>query len=95
MSRFLLEERQNRVANLAATLDRPDVTVSEKFRKVMEAYQIENDYGRTIEAYTGSLDIDGATREVEFLRVGRVALVYQTPDGKISGVPGTRTAGSG
>ena len=82
---FLKEERATRVAGLRETLERQDVTVAEKFRKVMEAYQIENDYGRTIESYKETLTIDGATREVDVLRVGRVALVYQTADGKNSG----------
>ena len=82
---FLLEERQARVAQLELLLETEEVTVAERFRKVMEAYQIENDYGRTIEAYTGTLNIDGATRNVEFLRIGRIALLYQTADGKLSG----------
>lgn len=83
---FLLEERSNRIAGLWELMERQDVTVAEKFRKVTEAFQIENDYGRTIEAYKGTLDLDGATRQVDFLRIGRIALVYQTEDGKISGV---------
>jgi len=82
---FLLEERVDRVAKLNELMERDDITVAEKFRKVTEAYQIENDYGSTIEAYKATLEIDGATREVEFLRVGRVALMYQSPDGKVSG----------
>ena len=82
---FLLEERQARVAQLELLLETQEITVAERFRKVMEAYQIENDYGRTIEAYTGTLNIDGATRNVEFLRIGRIALLYQTADGKLSG----------
>ncbi len=82
---FLEEERAGRVANLQALLERSDVTAAEKFRVVMEAWQIENEYGRTIESYTGELDIDGNTREVDFLRIGRVALLYQTPDGVNSG----------
>ena len=79
---FLLEERQKRVANLSELMERQDVTVAEKFRKVTEAYQIENDFGSTIEAYKGTLDVDDTTREGEFLRVGRVALIWQTADGK-------------
>lgn len=82
---FLLEERQERVANLKELMERDDVTVAEKFRKVTEAYQIENDYGRTIEAYKDTVNVDGATREVDFLRVGRIALIYQSQDGQVSG----------
>jgi predicted RNase H-like nuclease (RuvC/YqgF family) len=82
---FLLEERQERVQSLRELMERQDVTVAEKFRKVTEAYQIENDYGSTIEAYKDELTIDNATRSVDFLRIGRVALVYQTEDGNISG----------
>jgi hypothetical protein len=82
---FLLEERQERVGRLKELMTRDDVTVAEKFRKVTEAYQIENDYGRTIESYKDTITIDEATREVDFLRVGRVTLLYQSPDGRVSG----------
>ncbi len=82
---FLLEERRKRVGFLKTLLERSDVTVAEKFRRVLEAYEIENDYGRTIEAYKGSLEVDGASREVEFLRIGRTALLYQTSDAAIYG----------
>jgi TolA-binding protein len=83
---FLEAERTNRVESLRSTLERVDVTVAEKFRRVMEAYQIENEYGRTIENYRGSLEVDGLVREVDFLRIGRVTLVYQTTDGQSQGV---------
>ena len=82
---FLQEERSDRVANLVSLLERSDVTAAEKFRVVMEAWQIENDYARTIFTYTDELDIGGVTREVDVLRIGRVALLYQTADGTQSG----------
>jgi hypothetical protein len=75
---FLLDERTTRVKKLQEMMPRADVTVSEKYRRIVEAYQIEMDYGRTIEAY--SADVKG--KAVDVLRVGRVALLYQTPDGK-------------
>jgi len=83
---FLPDERRERVERLKVLMDRADVTNAEKYRRILEAYQIENDFGRTIEAYRGSLEGDGDTRTVDFLRVGRVALIYQTLDGKKVGV---------
>ncbi len=77
---FLLDERRKRVGGLHELMGREDVSVAERFRKVLEAYQIENDYGRTIETYKESVEHEGATLEVDVLRVGRVALVYQTGD---------------
>jgi hypothetical protein len=82
---FHLEERQQRIAFLRDNLDRADVSVAEKFRQVLEAYKIENEYGRKIDAYKGSVEIDGVDRDVEFLRIGRIALVYQTTDKKYTG----------
>jgi Protein of unknown function (DUF3450) len=82
---FLQEQRTARVASLRQLLQRSDVTTAEQFRNVMQAWQDEDDYGRTIQAYNGVLQINGSNREVDFLRIGRVALIYQTPDGELSG----------
>ncbi len=82
---FHMEERMQRIEFLRNNLDRSDVSVAEKFRQVLEAYKIENEYGRKLDAYKGSVEIDGAERDVNFLRVGRIALVYQTTDTELSG----------
>jgi hypothetical protein len=82
---FHLEERAQRIAFLRANLDRSDVSVAEKFRQVLEAYKIENEYGRKIDAYKGSIEIDGVERDVNFLRVGRISFLYQTTDTELSG----------
>ncbi len=90
---FLLAEREDRVANLRSLIDRADVTAGEKYRRIMEAYLIEVDYGRTIEAYRANLNDKDDVRTVDFLRVGRVGLYYQTLNGEESGRwnPKTRT----
>ncbi len=82
---FLMKERTERVARLREMMERSDVTAAEKLRRVIEGFQIENDYGRTIEAYKGSTEINGRELEVDFLRVGRVALLYQTVGGATTG----------
>jgi chromosome segregation ATPase len=82
---FLVDERAKRVATLKETMTRADVTISEKYRRIVEAYQVEMDYGRTIEAYEGTLGQGDDARTVQFLRVGRVSLLYQTLDGRETG----------
>lgn len=82
---FLQQERQQRVSLLRELMDRADVSVAEKYRRILEAYQIELDYGRTIEAYRDELDAGGIRRTVDFVRVGRVGLYYQSLDGTQSG----------
>ncbi len=83
---FLKEERAKRMAEIDLLMSRADVSTSEKFRRVLEAYQIENEYGRTIEAYNGKVTSpSGDEISVEFLRVGRLALMYRGLDGKSFG----------
>lgn len=82
---FLQKERSHRLLRLEANQGRSDLTVSEKYRQIMEAYQIEVSYGRNIEAYIGSLVVDGVERKVDLLRVGRIVLAYQTFDRSASG----------
>ena len=80
---FRIEERRARVERLRDMMDQAEVTASEKYRRVMEAYQGELEFGRTTEAYSDTLPTTGQT--VDFLRVGRTLLVYQTSDGSATG----------
>ena len=73
---FLLDERRGRVDRLREMMDRADVAVSEKFSQVFRAFQIENEYGRTMETYPSTIEINGVERKVDILKVGRIALVY-------------------
>jgi len=82
---FLPEERQQRIASLKGMMTRADVTNAEKFRRLIEAYQIENNYGNTIEAYRANIELNGTISSVDFLRLGRLALYYQRLDGSETG----------
>jgi hypothetical protein len=77
---FLLDERTRRVQQLTRLMDRADVTLAEKYRRILEAYQIELDYSRTLEVYADEIEADGVSRTVDVLRVGRAGLYYQTLD---------------
>ena len=83
---FLAEERADRIKELHKLMGRADVSAAEKYRQIMEAYQTENEYGRTIEAYRSTVSLDGTEIQADFLRFGRIALVYQSLDGKHAGV---------
>jgi hypothetical protein len=79
---FFATERATRMEKLRDVMARVDAPPSERFRRLLEAYQIEMEYGRTMSAYKDKL-ADG--REAEFVRLGRVSLFYRTADGAESG----------
>ena len=85
-SPFLPEERASRVEQLKTMMARADVNLAEKFRRIFEAYQVETEYGRTLEAYQGEMETEDRSRTVDFLRVGRVGLYYLTLDQREAGM---------
>ncbi|MFK7897142.1 MAG: DUF3450 domain-containing protein [Myxococcota bacterium] len=78
---FLKDQRKTRIDGLRVLMRRSDVADAERYRRILEAYQVENDYGRTIESYGGTVNKDGVDVPVDFLRIGRIGLMYQTRDG--------------
>ena len=81
---FHIQERRERIQFIKESLAASDINVAEKFRQMIEAYQIENEYGRKISSYQDIIELDGEQREVDILQVGRIALLCQTKDTKIS-----------
>jgi hypothetical protein len=73
-----VSDRHERMERLRALMESEEASVSERYRRLLEAYQIEIEYGRNIETYSSKLE-DG--RDADFVRVGRVALLYRTADG--------------
>lgn len=82
---FDMDTRMGNIEAVRRNLDRSDVTSAEAFRQVLELYSIELQYGRGIEAYSDTIEVNGVEREVDILRIGRVSLVYQTTDGAETG----------
>lgn len=78
---FLPTERKERVDNLKRLMADPEAGVAEKFRRILEAYQIEADYGRSLGAERTEID----NRVVDVLRIGRTQLYYLGMDGKEAG----------
>jgi septal ring factor EnvC (AmiA/AmiB activator) len=76
---FFKEERDQRVQRLRELMGSVEASASEKFRRLIEAYQIELEYGRTMSFYKQNL-ADG--REAEMVRLGRITLLYRTTDGE-------------
>jgi hypothetical protein len=82
---FQLETRLAGLERVKDLMTNPDIDSSERFRSVFELYQIESDYGRVFQSYQQTMDVNGQERIVDMLMVGRVALLYQTTDGTVSG----------
>ena len=79
---FLLTERKQKIQELRKILNRSDVSVSEKYRQLISAYKLEQNYGRTMQTYREIREIQGKKLTVDYLRVGRLILIYKSLDGK-------------
>lgn len=80
---FDIDDRQARISRLSGAMNNPSLSAAQRYRLIVEAYQIENEFGRTIGNYKGSVDADGELITGEMLRVGRIALVFKTEDDSV------------
>ena len=76
------DSRSERIAKISDLMEDEEISNGERYRRLMEAYQIELDYGRNMVTYAAKLE-DG--RDADFVRVGRVSLMYRTLDGEEAG----------
>ena len=82
---FLKQERRERIENLKRLMADPEATSAERYRRLLEAYQIEIDYGRSLGVERAQIGTEGTAREVDVLRIGRASLFYLTLDGEEAG----------
>lgn len=78
---FMMNERLDRIQRLYDVLQDPSISEAERYRVILNAYEIEASYGRGIAAYEGPLE-EGGNNVVDFLRIGRLMLIYATKDGE-------------
>lgn len=83
---FLEDERRIRLERLHEAMGRADLGDAEKARRVLEAFQIEVEYGHTIESWQGEVALGERTLLVDFLRFGRLAFLFLGRDGREGGV---------
>jgi hypothetical protein len=88
---FHIEERMQRLDLVRASLSNPKVTASEQVRQILEAYNIEGEYGRKLDAYDETIVLEGKEMVVNILRVGRLGMFFQTKDERKTGYYDTVT----
>lgn len=81
---FLRDERLARVATLRE--NRSELSVAERWERIVGAWRAELEYGREVDAWRGYLGEQASRREVDYLRLGRVGFYYLTADGHAGGV---------
>lgn len=81
---FHKEDRMASVFKLKDLMTNPEASTSSRFRSIMDIYTVEMEYGNNYEAYKAVQSVGGEEIEVDMLRIGRIALYYQTKDQKVS-----------
>lgn len=74
------QTRMQRIVNLQHMMVQANVSDAEKYRRILEAYQIELDYGTKLGTYTGVININNKKIMTEQLYAGRLSLIARTSD---------------
>jgi hypothetical protein len=77
---FDSKERLNRIEQLKRNSIDPEISISHLYHAVLEAYQIENEYGYSIDTYKHRIELTEGAVEVQILRIGRIGLYYLSLD---------------
>ncbi|MEL7545737.1 MAG: DUF3450 domain-containing protein [Pseudomonadota bacterium] len=77
---FKIDERRGRIERLKTAMESADVPIVEQYRLIVEAYKSEMEYGRTVQTWPETVQVDGNDVMVDMFLYGRVALVYLSPD---------------
>ena len=83
---FELEERRQQVTRIRNLINNPEAPLSQKLSMLISLYQAEGAYGRSMDTYEATLDIDGVEQEVTIARIGRIMLAYQSADRRVTAV---------
>jgi len=75
--------RLRRSERLREVFEDPEQSAAQKYRTIIEAYKLENEFGRTINAYEGTIDVDGVATTGEYLQIGRISLIFKTADDSV------------
>ncbi|XBQ15002.1 MAG: DUF3450 domain-containing protein [Oceanicaulis sp.] len=77
---FQMDLRTQRLAEIQEVLGDAGIPPAEKYRLLLNAYEIEASYGRSLRAYTEEVELDGVPVSAEILQIGRVALIRDAGD---------------
>ncbi len=73
-----LNIRQKRIAKLDSMMSRADISDAEKYRRILDAYQIELDYGTLLEVYQGEIKVGLENIQADIFHLGRISIVARS-----------------
>lgn len=79
---FQVDSRMDEITELYSIVDDPAISPAEKYRVILNAFEVEASYGRGIRTYEEVVeqDAEGNDVSVSYLQIGRVALIRQNTD---------------